>query len=217
MVIVDDGSKDKTAEFARQHASDKLKVVRYETNMGKGYALRAAFDHSTGNIIIFFDAGLDYQPEHIMRFWEELERNKADIVIGSKRHPDSEVDYPLQRQIISKFAQFTVKILFNLNVKDTQVGMKVFRREVLENILPRVLVKRYAFDIEILALAQRYGYKIVEAPVKMNFNFATSSVNLKAIWHSAWDTFSVFYRVKILKYYDKPAVERERMLAKYKK
>lgn len=217
IIVVDDGSRDNTAQLASNLEMDRVKVVRYQTNMGKGYAIRAAFDNSTGDVLALFDAGLDYQPEHITRFYWIMQASGADMVIGSKRHPQSQVDYPWKRRVISSMAQLMTKTLFNLNVKDTQVGMKVFRRRVLADILPRALVKRFAFDIELLALAQRYGYKIIEAPVHMNFNFRTSAVNPKAIWNSGWDTLAIFYRLKILKFYDKPAAEREMILEKMRR
>jgi len=217
IVVVDDGSKDKTSGLARIHESDKVKVVRYQTNMGKGYATRVAFENSSGKKIAFFDAGLDFHPEQILRFWDTLERHSVDVVIGSKRHPESVVDYPIKRRVISGIYQVATRLLFDLNVRDTQVGLKFFNRDVLENVFPRALIRRYAYDVELLAMAQRYGYKIVEAPVVMKFNFSNSSVNWKAIWQSGVDTMSVFYRLKILRYYDKPAAEREEMLAKYKK
>lgn len=212
IIIVDDGSSDETAVLAREHVSEKIKVVRYATNMGKGFALRTAFDHSAGKIVAFFDAGLDYQPEHIMRFWQELQKQKVDIVIGSKRHPESKIEYPPKRRLLSFANRRVVKTLFNLNVTDTQVGMKIFRREVLDDIFPRALVKQFAYDIELLAMAQRYGYKIAEAPVRLNFNFSTSAVNWKTVTKTGWDTLAVFYRLRILKFYDKPAREREEII-----
>jgi glycosyltransferase involved in cell wall biosynthesis len=215
VIVVDDGSKDKTAELARNLGMQHVKVVRYVTNMGKGYALRAAFDHSSGDVVAFFDAGLDYMPEHIIRFWEIMRHTDADVINGSKRHADSEVKYPLKRRFISWGGQIVVRIFFGLKVKDTQVGMKLWRRQVLADILPKALVKRYAQDIELLALAQRYGYKIVDAPVKLNFNFNTSAVNFKAIWRAGWDTLAVFYRLRILRYYDQSPEVREKMIAKY--
>ena len=93
-------------------------------------------------------------------------------------------------------------ILFNLYITDTQAGIKLFRREVLEQVFPKVLVKRYAFDIELLANATRLGYTIAEAPVELNHN-CHSEINLRAIWRIFWDTMATFYRMKILRYYDR--------------
>jgi len=96
--------------------------------------------------------------------------------------------------------------LFGINVKDTQVGMKFFQRKVLEDVMPRLLVKRFAFDIEILAVAYYLGYKrIGEAPVEISFNFTESIVSqdiVSAISKTFWDTLAIFYRLKILRYYD---------------
>lgn len=217
IVVVDDGSRDQTAILARNLGLQHVKVVRYETNMGKGYAIRTAFFQSSGEIIAFFDAGLDFQPEHIMNFWEQLEAEQADVVIGSKRHPRSRVAYPFKRRIISSCGQVITRTLFNLNVRDTQVGMKVWRRQALQDLMSRALVRRFAFDIELLSLAQRYHYKIVEAPVIMKFNATASAVDGRAIWRAGVDTLAVFYRLRILKFYDKPAAERERLLKKYRR
>ncbi|MFC1721664.1 glycosyltransferase [Patescibacteria group bacterium] len=217
IVVVDDGSKDKTADLASRHSSDHIKVVRYRTNMGKGFAVRAAFDHSSGDVIAFFDAGLDFHPRHMLDFWRRLEENEVDIVVGSKRHPESDIDYPFKRRAISLMAQIIVKALFNLDISDTQAGIKLFRREALQEVLPRALVKRFAYDIELLSMAHRYGYKIAEAPINMKFNFRTSSVKWRWIMQSGYDTLTVFYRLKILRYYDKSSAERDRMLAKYRR
>lgn len=214
IIVVDDGSSDNTALLARKGSSERIKIVRYQTNMGKGFAIRTAFDNSRGQRIAFFDAGLDYQPEHIERFLETMSRTGADIVIGSKRHPESQVNYPWKRVLISNLGRLVTKTLFNLSVTDTQVGMKLFKREILSDILPRALVKKFAYDIELLAMAQRYGYKIVEAPVKLNFNFKNSSVNWKTVLNTGQDTLAIFYRLKILKFYDLPEAEREKAIKK---
>jgi hypothetical protein len=93
-------------------------------------------------------------------------------------------------------------ILFHLNVRDTQVGIKLFKREVLNKVMPKILVKKFAYDIEILSLAKKYKYKIVEAPIVLNYKFG-STIKLKSIITMLIDTLAVFYRLKILKYYDK--------------
>ena len=99
-----------------------------------------------------------------------------------------------------------VRILFGVKVKDTQSGIKIYKREVLEKILPVLVIKRYAFDIEMLSVASHFGYKrIYEAPIRLDFKFdsLTSAATLSTIWKMLWDTAAVFYRLNILKYYDK--------------
>jgi hypothetical protein len=115
------------------------------------------------------------------------------------------VEYPFLRKIYSLGYQILVRLLFGLKLRDTQAGLKIFRRPVLERVLPRLLVKRFAFDVELLAVANRLGFKrIYEAPIKIDpkrFTF-TSTIRSKTVWEMLIDTLAVFYRLKILHYYD---------------
>jgi hypothetical protein len=150
------------------------------------------------------DGDLDIQPDHIVPFVDTLEADSIDVVIGSKRHPQSQIDYPLQRRLLSRTYEFLVRVLFGLKVRDTQAGIKVFRREVLETVLPLGLVKRYAFDMELLVLAHRMGYRIFEAPIEMKFREKYGSgVGLRAILLMLMDTLGVFYRLNVIGYYDR--------------
>jgi glycosyltransferase involved in cell wall biosynthesis len=204
IIIVDDGSNDGTLEKVQQFAREQknIKIVNYGGNHGKGFAIRYGFKHTTGDTIAFIDADMNIHPEQILTFIKEMESTGADVVVGSKRHPFSKVNYPLNRKILSEFYYMFVKMLFDLHLRDTQVGLKLFKRKVLEDVCPIVLVKRYAFDIEILANAHRLGYKIREAPIEINLDY-DSHVNKRAIWNMLWDTCAIFYRMSILQYYDK--------------
>src|SRR5205085_11878020 len=100
-----------------------------------------------------------------------MEWYNADIIVGSKLHPVSKVNYPIYRTILSWGYRIFTSTLFGFRVRDTQVGLKFFKRKVVMDVLPRLVVKRFALDIEILAVAYSLGYKrIYEAPVKINFN-----------------------------------------------
>ena len=126
------------------------------------------------------------------------------MVVGSKRHPDSDVAYPRRRRIYSGLYQLLVRALFSLDVRDTQVGMKLFRREVLDRVLPVVLVKRYAFDLEVLAVSRHFGFRrIVESPITLEYRFTGSGVGWRAIANALWDTAAVFYRLRVRGYYDR--------------
>jgi len=206
IIVVVDGMVDKTYENARRIKSSKIKVVGYQTNKGKGYAVRYGMARAKGDLIAFIDAGMDLDPRGLAMALEHFCWYKADIIVGSKRHPVSQVDYPWQRKVISLGYRFLVRILFGLKVRDTQVGLKIFRRKVLEDVLPRLLVKRFAFDIEMLAVAYKLGYKrIYEAPIRLKWILSRSVVS-KSLWKTLfnmlWDTLAVFYRLKILHYYD---------------
>lgn len=206
VIVVDDGSPDETAEEARRYNSAKVNVVSYATNQGKGYAIKRGVREAKGDIITFTDAGGDFPPEQFDRYVKLLELFDADIVIGSKRHPASKVHYPLKRRIFSYIYHVMIRLLFGLRVTDTQAGLKLLRRKAALDVIPRVVVDQYAFDLELLVIAFQLGYRrIFEAPVELNFNSLNSSISLKAIRLMVRDTFSIFYRAKILNYYRRRA------------
>lgn len=206
IIIVIDGQLDQTEKVLRGKKIPHVKIVGYKHNHGKGYAVRYGMAQAEGDMIAFLDAGMDLNPEGVLLFIDYMEDKNADIVIGSKLHPLSKVRYPWQRRFMSWGYRNLVKTLFGLSVSDTQVGIKLFKRSVLEDVLPRLLVKKYAFDIEILTVAHHLGYKkIYEAPIELTFgtwSSITSSNFLQAISRMLWDTFAVFYRLRILRYYD---------------
>jgi len=205
IVGVVDGFTDHSLEQARQAASKRVKIYGYSVNKGKGYALRYGVARTQGELVAFLDAGMEINPRGLEVLLEYLQQYKADAVIGSKRHPDSKVDYPPLRRLFSFVYQVLVWLLFGLKVKDTQTGIKLFRRELLETVLPRLLVKRYAIDIEILAVAHYLGFRrIYEAPVEVSYRFEdlTHASALRPIVRMFSDTLAVFYRLKVLRYYD---------------
>lgn len=202
IICVVDGQVDKTFEKALEIKSPKIKVYSYLHNKGKGYAVRYGIVRSKGNLISFLDAGMEISPESIMMLISHMLWYKADIVVGSKRHPVSRVNYPILRYILSIGYHLLVKILFDLPLTDTQSGVKVFRRDVLEKVLPRLLVKKYAMDIEMLAVARFLGFKrIYEAPIEVKFDHSTSRISWRTVFRMFLDTFTVFYLLRILHYY----------------
>jgi glycosyltransferase involved in cell wall biosynthesis len=207
IVVVDDGSLDGThtaAIDALRAWPECVRIVRCRRNQGKGNALICGTAYSKGEYVAFLDADMDLHPEQLEEFFAIMKARDADVVIGSKFHPQSKVEYPRLRRIYSFFYFMLVRSLFGLPVRDTQTGIKLFKREVLERVLPRVLVKRFAFDLELLANVHHFGYRIVEAPVVVNFNRVCSRLRLAAVWNVFVDTLAIFYRMRILRYYDQP-------------
>ena len=206
ILLVNDGSTDSTLQKAKKLEkmhNGTVKVLSYNKNKGKGFALRYGFEHSKGEVVFFIDADGDLPPKQIHNFLKIMLESGADAVIGSKRHPDSMiVNYPASRKFLSMCYFLLIKVLFNLNVRDTQVGLKLFKREVLEQVMPKILVKRYAFDVELLANAVRKGYHVVEAPVNLTFNH-DSRINFREIFNMLVDTLAIAYRMHILRYYDR--------------
>jgi len=205
IAVVDGTSIDSSYSKAKTLKLPHLKVVGYPTNYGKGYAVRYGMARSRGDYVAFIDAGMEIDPNGISMLIEHLEWYKADIVVSSKRHPASNVVYPLDRRILSLLAQIFARVLLNLPVSDTQAGLKLFRRPVLEKTLPRLLVKHYAFDLEMLSVAYRLGFRrIYEAPIRLNYALfsLTHAAGFAVIKKSLVDALAVFYRLRILKYYD---------------
>src|SRR3990167_7648766 len=206
IILVVDGMTDRTFEKAKTVKSKNIRVFGYKKNQGKGHAVKLGMSKARGDIIGFMDAGLDIDPSGILILLNFMKLHEADIVVGSKTHPDSEVKYPLYRRLISLGGRFVTQFLFGFSVLDTQVGLKFFKRKVAKDVFPRLLVKKFAFDIEMLAVANVLGYKkIYEAPVRLNFEFGniTYSSLIVVLLRTLWDTLAVFYRIRILKYYRK--------------
>lgn len=212
MIVVSDGSLDNTYDEAQRARDDRIRVLDYGRNMGKGYAVRTGAQEARGDMVAMIDSDLDLDPASLRGFVEQMESGNLDIVVGSKRHPDSDVEYPAKRRVYSWLYQQLVRAMFRLDVRDTQVGMKLFRRDVLADVLPVVLVKRYAFDLEMLAVARHFGHdRIEEAPIVLRYKFAGTGVNWRAIAHALWDTAAVFYRLRLLHYYDDARVLARRI------
>jgi len=205
IIVVVDGRLDQTYQRAKTLASSQLKVYLNKIRQGKGYTVRYGMTKAQGDYIAFLDAGMEIDPNGISMLLEHLEWYNADIIVGSKRHLASVVQYPWDRKILSWGYYLLVRLLFGVKIKDTQPGIKIFKRKVLEKILPQLVVKKYAFDIEMLSVARRKGFqRIYEAPIKLKYKFGsvTNAATLRTIWHMLYDTLAVFYRLKILKYYD---------------
>ncbi len=214
IVVVDDGSLDGTdaaASVALRAWPDHVRVVRCPRNEGKGNALICGAAYSRGDYVAFLDADMDLHPEQLAEFFAIMDERDADAVIGSKFHPQSKVDYPPLRRVYSFFYYVLVRTLFGLPVRDTQTGIKLFKRHVLDRILPRVLVKRFAFDLELLANVHHFGYRIAEAPVTLSFQRVCSRLRLGAVWNVFLDTLAIFYRMRILHYYDRPERQPKRL------
>ena len=204
IIVVVDGMLDNTFKKASALKSSKVKIFGYQKNHGKGHAIRYGMLYAKGDIIGFIDAGMDIHPAGMNMLLNHMVWYNADIIVGSKLHPASKVDYPFYRTVMSWGYRTLTRVLFGFKIRDTQVGLKLFKRRVVRQVIPKLVVKRYAFDIEILAVAYSFGYKrIYEAPVEINFkhNGINSKGLPKIIYLMIWDTLAVFYRLRLLRYY----------------
>lgn len=168
VIVVDDGSTDKTAEIlAEIPKRGEIRILRNERNHGKGYAVRQGVLAAKGGIIFFTDADLSTPVQEIGRFRRIFEKTDAQILIGSRsiRGAQIKIKQPCYRMSMGKVFNGFVRLLTPLRFGDTQCGFKGFGREAARKIFSSAKENRFAFDVEILLLARRYGFKVEEVPV----------------------------------------------------
>src|ERR1035437_6643648 len=146
VIVVSDGSTDGTNAQIAKIKHPGVKPLFITENSGKGGALRQGFQRATGDFILFIDGGMEIHPKEIRIFMGLMLLYECDIVIGSKRHPQSRVEYPWYRRLLSWMFQIFIRAVFKVQITDTQVGIKLFRREVIDAVLPHLEINRYGFD-----------------------------------------------------------------------
>ena len=177
VLVVVDGDDDRTATelSALEHEHEHLRVAVLARNAGKGNAVRRGLLSLGGRARAFLDGGGDIPARCLLDAYDVFQRSKADIVVGSKLHPNSAVEYPPLRRVYSWGYRQLTRTMFGLNVRDTQAGLKIYSAAVVEQVFPHVRTRGFAFDIEALALAWRLGFhRIVESPVVIRDRFATT-------------------------------------------
>ncbi len=205
VIIIDDGSYDGTYNVVEKELgqfNSRVKIERYTPNRGKGFAIKYGFNFITGNYVLFLDADLDLHPSQIANFLHLMKEKKADVVMGSKMHKNSVVNYPFTRRFCCMGYYLLVKLLFSLPVKDTQTGFKLFKYKALKTAIQKIVIKKYAFDLELLVVLNKYRYKIIEGPIYLRQTRKYGRIGLKDIFYIFLDTMAVFYRLYIKRYYD---------------
>ncbi len=197
LLIVVDGDREAFG-VARTLRSDRVEVIGLEVNQGKGAAVARGMLRARGELVGFIDAGGDIEPGVWGAMLHAQRDHAADVVVGSKWHPDSRVQYPLIRRAYSVGYHALVRALFRLDVRDTQVGVKLFRAELVQHVVPQLNVQRFAFDVELLAVARHLGYRrVVEVPVRITHNFR-STVSVREVVRMLRDTLGVAWRLHVL-------------------
>lgn len=207
IIVVSDGSTDETNLKLVSFKHPGVKPIISAKNGGKGNAVRTGFELSSGDYVLFIDGGMEIHPKEIRIFMGLMDLYGADIIVGSKRHPQSKVYYPWFRKLLSWTFQKLVRALFKIDVTDTQVGIKLFRRPVINAILPHLQIDRYGFDLELLSLAKIFGYDyVLEAPIRMDYFEKNKKFIGKELLHVLKvgssllrDTFQLFLRLRKIK------------------
>lgn len=194
LILVSDGSTDGSPSTVEDLPEHLVKRICLASNAGKGFALRTGFGMAQGRYIGFIDADGDISPDFIASFLSLMESQEPDIIVGSKRHPESRAQNKAARRLYSWGHQRIVHLLFGLEVRDTQVGIKLASRKAMIDILPRLRERRFSLDLEMLVIARRLGYtNVIEAPVRIEER-AGSTVAFKAVSRMLVETLGIFLR-----------------------
>jgi glycosyltransferase involved in cell wall biosynthesis len=187
ILVIDDGSTDRTADLARQYAEsqgdDRIQVLVRPANGGKGASVRAAIGQVVTDHVVLVDADLAFGRDSIARVAQGL--HEADIAIGNRRHVESRYSVPVRlfgflyrRHLVGLTFNALVRTAFGLPYRDTQCGLKAFRRDALERLGGSLTIDGFAIDVEILLTARALGLQVTEIPVTVTYESAASSVRL---------------------------------------
>lgn len=206
IIAVNDGSTDNTKnQIKKATLKDKrVKMLSSDKNRGKGNAIISGVSQAEGDYIAFVDADLELNPAQLEGYLNKMLQDNKDVVIGCKFHKDSKLQYPLKRKIISMGYYIMLLVLFHLNVKDTQTGLKVFKAKAIKPVAHLIRTSGFAYDIELLVAVHRRGYSIAQMPVEVVYvrDSSTKRIGIKDILNVFNDTFAIFYRVYFKHYYD---------------
>lgn len=177
VIVVSDGSTDKTVEIVKEIATSfpELKLIENNENHGKGYVTKDGIKAAQGKWILFMDADNSTDISQIKRFWPYIE--KYEIIFASRVKYDKNVKViqPFKRKIISKMSNWLIRRTIKTDLLDTQCGFKLFSKNAAKIIFPKLTIDRFGFDIEIVAIAKIHDLKIIEVPVNW-INMAGSKV-----------------------------------------
>lgn len=203
IVVVNDGSRDDTAEIVRDYASGSasVRLVENPGNRGKGYSVRNGILHAKGAVVLFTDADLSSPIEEAAKLVDSIHRG-SDVAIGSRwlRADLQTTRQPLYRQILGRAFNLALKVVLGLSFKDTQCGFKAFKQQAARDIFGRQVIRRWGFDPEILFLARQLGYKTEEIAVawahdeRSKINPITDGMNmLLDLFRIRWNSISGKY------------------------
>jgi glycosyltransferase involved in cell wall biosynthesis len=206
IIAVDDYSTDGSWQIIEKlaNAGNSLRIIRHSQNSGKGSALKDGLQVSSGDWVVLIDADLELPIELIPAFRDVQQVTGADMVVGSKRHPESHIEYPLSRRLLSRGYTLAVRTLFDLPVSDTQVGFKLVRGTLARRLSRSSLVKRFAIDVELLVQAKLLKAQMADAPIDLRFSRAgPGRLTVRTILDISRETVGVWYRRYITGFYER--------------
>jgi len=198
LIVVNDGSTDNTLSILRTINSldPHVRIISYTPNRGKGYAVKQGVLNSLGDVVIFLDGDLDISPDSIKDYIKRLDT--SDLVIASKRHPESIVTVPRSRAFLSGAFHLIIRIATGISQKDTQAGFKVGEGGIMRTIFKDMTINRYAFDVELLTIASILRLRVQEMPVILMID---KKFKIKEIVNMLMDVARITYRYRIASHY----------------
>ncbi len=196
LILIDDGSSDNTWKILTQikNSYSDIKIIKLKENRGKGFAIKTGFQNADGKYILMTDADLSTPIETLFEL--ETNLNKYDVLIGSRIiNSEKTVSHgPISRKILRKISRIIRKILFNIDINDTQCGFKIFRNQVAKEIAHKMTIDRYGADLEKIIIAKKLGYKIKEIPVSWIFDGEHSKIHL---FKDSYKTLKEWLKIKL--------------------
>ncbi len=202
ILVVDDGSQDKTSKIVREYGNKDVKLIRFPQNQGKGAALKKGMLAARGEYVIFSDADLSVDIRRSKDFLQVLK--SADVAVASRRTKGSKIaiHQSFARESMGKVFTAITRFMMGVNLSDFTCGFKGFRREVAQDVFTQAKINRWAYDAEIMFLANKYGYKIKEIPV---------------VWKNREDTRVKLFDAVITSFRDLILIRWWNLVGKYEK
>ncbi|MGC8481123.1 MAG: glycosyltransferase [Acidimicrobiales bacterium] len=196
VIVVHDGSTDGSEKTLDDVEDPRVRTLHLVNNAGKGEAIRQGFALSRGSYIGFMDSDGDIAPRSIQAFLRVIAEGEADVISGSKSHPDSHIEATLVRRLYSVGFRLLTRVLFGLRVHDTQTGIKFVRADLVKSVLGRMSERGFAVDVELfVALCQTGELRIVELPVEIRKRTG-STIRLRSIVRIAFDVARIYLRLR---------------------
>jgi len=175
----------------------QLILISLPVNMGKGHAVRRGMEVAKGNYIGYMDVDNDIDADILSQMYKAIRIKQADAILPSKRHPASKVNYPKSRKLFSTFYNIYVRYLLGLKISDTQLGAKLYRRELVTAVIPDCRINGFIFELEMLELAKDQGFnQFLEIPVKLNLE-TESTIGVGNSWRIIKETLWLTWNYKI--------------------
>ena len=197
MLIVSDGSSDRTEEIAEEFCKDRSNahLIAYKPNRGKGNAVRVGIIAATGERVLFMDADLATPPEETSKVMAHMDQG-ADVVIGSRPLKESqlEVRQPLHREAFGRMSNMLVQLIGVRGIKDTQCGFKLFTHNAAQEIFKRQKMNGFSFDMEVLMIARDLGLRIDEVPIR----WADQKGSKVVLWRDAPKVLIDLFRMRMM-------------------